>query len=225
MTLRVMVVLRGARRGEQKGILVTMAPSELDRICRVAKEWSVDLTSETAARLGHFCAILLEWNQRVNLTGARSLDDLLMNHLPDSFIAARFIANGALVVDIGSGGGLPSIPFAILRPDCKLTLVEPRGRRVAFLNTAVRTCGCGHASVIQCRSEVLARGSYEVAMSRATFEPGTWLEVGRELVKDGGRVIAFSTTEVACEGMRLADSVGYHVGRDAARWAGLFVRT
>jgi 16S rRNA (guanine527-N7)-methyltransferase len=202
-----------------------MVPSELERISCVAKEWSVDLTAETAARLGRFCAILLEWNKRVNLTGATSLDDLLAEHLPDSFIAARLISEAASVVDIGAGGGLPGIPLAILRPDCKFTLVEPRGRRVAFLNTAARLCGCGQTKVIQCRSEEMAKGGHDVAMSRATFAPETWLELGRELVGASGHVLSFSTVEVASASMRLAGSVSYRVGRGVERWVGLFDKT
>ena len=201
-----------------------MGPSELDKISCVAKEWSVDLAADTAARLGRFCAVLLEWNRRVNLTGAKSLDDLLVEHLPDSFIAARLIAEAASVVDIGSGGGLPSIPLAILRPDCRLTLVEPRGKRVAFLNTATRLCGCGKTSVVQCRSEEVESGGYDVAMSRATFAPDAWLELGKELVGGSGHVLVFSTVKVECRTMRLAESVSYRVGRGVPRWSGLFVK-
>src|ERR1019366_7288965 len=90
-----------------------MAPNPDEQIFRLAKEWAVDLAAETAARVGRFCAVLLEWNNRVNLTGAKSLADLLAEHVPDSFVAARLIPENASVIDIGSGGGLPGIPLAI----------------------------------------------------------------------------------------------------------------
>jgi 16S rRNA (guanine527-N7)-methyltransferase len=201
-----------------------MAPNEHEGICRLAEEWSVELEAEGAARLERFCALLLEWNKRVNLTGARGFDDLLAEHLPDSFVAARLIPPEASVVDIGSGGGLPSIPLAILRADCRLMLVEPRGKRVAFLNTAVRTCGCRNASVVQGRSEDLVSDGHDLAMSRATFAPGDWLELGTALVGPGARVLVFSTAEVSSKAMRLESGVSYRVGQGSPRWAGVFVR-
>src|SRR5664279_3344709 len=201
-----------------------MAPNQDEQMFRLAKEWSVDLDDEAAVRIGHFCAVLLEWNKRVNLTGAKNLDDLLAEHVPDSFVAAKLIPENASVIDIGSGGGLPGIPLAILRADCRFKLVEPRGKRVAFLNTVVRTCGCRNANVMQARSEELAGGGYDVAMSRATFAPENWLELGRGLVGPCGQVLVFSTAEMTSEAMRLGEGVSYRAGRGAPRWAGLFGR-
>jgi 16S rRNA (guanine527-N7)-methyltransferase len=201
-----------------------MAPNPDEQIFRLAKEWAVDLAAETAARVGRFCAVLLEWNKRVNLTGARSLADLLAEHVPDSFVAARLIPENASVIDIGSGGGLPGIPLAILRADCRFKLVEPRGKRVAFLNTAVRTCGCRNVSVLQARSEELEGGGYDVAMSRATFAPEDWLQLGSELVGARGQVLVFSTAELASEATRLGEGVSYRSGQGTPRWAGLFGR-
>ena len=209
-------------RGGQTAIVEAMAPNGDEEICRLAKEWSVDVASETAGRLGRFCGILLEWNKRVNLTGAQSLEVLLAEHLPDSFVAARLIPENACVVDIGSGGGLPGIPLAILRPDCRFDLVEPRGRRVAFLNTACRMCECRNTGVTQARSEELKSRSYDVAMSRATFAPEEWLRLGRELVGAHGKVLVLSTSGIASEAMRLGENVSYRVGSGAPRWAGLF---
>jgi 16S rRNA (guanine527-N7)-methyltransferase len=200
-----------------------MAPNGSDKICRLAREWSVDLATESEGRVSRFCEVLLEWNKRVNLTGAQSFDDLLAEHLPDSFVAAQLVPPDASVVDIGSGGGLPGIPLAILRPDCHVTLVEPRGRRVAFLNTAARTCECRNVSIVQVRSEELGSHGYDLAMSRATFAPDRWVEVGTELIGAGGHVLVFSTAGITSKAMRLAKSVAYRVGNNTPRWAGLFV--
>jgi 16S rRNA (guanine527-N7)-methyltransferase len=200
-----------------------MESDERGEIFRLAREWSVDVTVEMVARLERFCAVLLEWNKRVNLTGARNFDDLEGEHLPDSFAAARLIPPNSRVVDVGSGGGLPAVPLAILRPDCSLTLVEPRGRRVAFLNTAVRTCACRNIRVVQGRSDDKGMGGFDLATSRATFVPEEWLELGKDLVGRPGRVLVFTTAEMSSGSARLVGSFDYRLRSGATRWAGLFL--
>src|SRR5450631_204870 len=98
-------------------------------VLNLAHRWLFSLTTDAAERVCLYFRRLLEWNVRVNLTGARSMVDLIGNHLPDSFAVSRFVPVGSDVVDVGSGGGLPAIPFSIIRPDCRVTLLEPRAKR------------------------------------------------------------------------------------------------
>src|SRR6185295_9811748 len=106
----------------------------------------------------------------INLTGARTLDELAADHLPDAFALAEAVPPGAALVDVGSGGGLPALPFAVLRPDVRLTLVEPRAKRVAFLRTAVRELGLA-GELVAGHAADLPAGAFDVAASRATFPP------------------------------------------------------
>src|SRR5436853_71284 len=109
--------------------------------------FQVPVSAEQHIRLHRFYELLLVWNRQINLTGARSLDELLSEHLPDSFALSRLVPQSASVADVGSGGGLPAIPFALLRPDASLTLFETRAKRVAFLRTAIRELGVGSARI------------------------------------------------------------------------------
>ncbi len=168
-------------------------------------------------QLVRFFSLLLEWNRGINLTGADSLAVLASDHLPDSLALLALVPPGARVVDVGSGGGLPALPFAILRPDCALTLVEPRAKRAAFLRTAVRQLGLA-VQVSGSRGEDLAAGQppvFEVAMSRATFAPPAWLALGRRLVVAGGRVLTFVATPPA-ELDPPTDAIVYQVGQPGA---------
>lgn len=175
-------------------------------------------------RIGEFVRLLLKWNVRINLTGARSAEDVVGEHLIDSFAMAGFVPEGARVVDVGSGGGLPAIPLAILRPECFVTMVEPRGKRVAFLRTAVRELGCGHSEVVHGRVDSIPRHVYGVAGSRATFEVSQWLEVARDLVVRDGRIVAFASSAVpAVSGLALSASVSYLTSGGGRRWAGAYV--
>jgi 16S rRNA (guanine527-N7)-methyltransferase len=148
------------------------------------------LSGSEQSRVLEFFGLLLTWNARINLTGARSLLELIEEHLPDSLALDQLIPQAARVIDVGAGGGLPALPLALLRPDVTLTLVEPRAKRVAFLRTAVRVLGLA-AEVLPTRVEDLEPGGHDLASSRATFSPPEWLELGRTLVRPGGAVALF----------------------------------
>src|SRR5262249_13196661 len=128
---------------------------------------------------------------------------LLAEHYPDAFALARRLDGPARVVDVGSGGGLPALPLALLRPGLDLVLCEPIAKKVSFLRTAVRALELGErVQVEQRRAEELVAGPqrFDVAMSRATFEPEAWLALGRQLVIPGGRVFVLTVPGSAIPG-------------------------
>lgn len=162
----------------------------------LAAEWGVPCDPAQAEQVDAFMALLLTWNARINLTGAHSRDGVIAEHLPDAFALASRLPAPAAVVDVGSGGGLPALPLAILRPTLSISLVEPIAKKVAFLRTAVRDLGLGtQVTIVLGRGEQLATASparFDVAISRATFAPAAWLVLGRHLVRPGGRVFALA---------------------------------
>jgi 16S rRNA (guanine527-N7)-methyltransferase len=196
-------------------------------VSALARQWMLPLEEERARRLALYLGELLRWNQRLNLTGARGARELIGEHLPDSFALSRLCPEGADVVDVGSGGGLPAIPFAILRPDCRVTLVEPRAKRVAFLNTAVRSCECRSVAVLRCRGEELPARSFSLATSRATFRPLVWLELAPSLLGPGGRAIVLAAGPLAAppSAGKLVDSFEYRTESGAPRWSGSYCFT
>jgi 16S rRNA (guanine527-N7)-methyltransferase len=198
----------------------------LEAISAQAGTWGVAVTPSQVEGIVGFFAEMVRWNARVNLTGASSVEELIGDHLPDSFALARLVPAGARVVDVGAGGGLPGVPFALLRPDCRTTLVEPRAKRCAFLSTAKRMVGgAALLEVARCRHDKLPRQAFGVASSRATFAVAEWVAVGLALVQPGGRVIVFAANQVALPGEAcvLADSVEYTTISGVRRWAGAFV--
>jgi 16S rRNA (guanine527-N7)-methyltransferase len=170
-----------------------------------------------------FFDLLLTWNARINLTGAASRADLVGEHLGDSLAMAHLVPAGARVLDIGSGGGLPAIPFALLRPDVSLTLVEPRAKRAAFLRTAVREMKLAAAEVLVLRLEAMPPRPVDLATSRATFPPGEWLAKARPLAP---RVILFATGRSDLgERPGLEAEVDYQTASGHPRWTALFRST
>lgn len=203
------------------------AAAAIQGIGTLAKEWAVSMSGEQVEAIAGYFELLLQWNARVNLTGADGLEALLAEHLPDSFALARLAPASASVVDVGAGGGLPGVPFAVLRPDCQTTLLEPRAKRTAFLAAAKRQIGrTATFEVVRGRDEDLASGGYDMAASRATFQVEEWLRVAARLIRPGGRVIVFATGPVAAtsSGFELLEGVPYRTGWKAPRWVGSYVR-
>src|SRR5262249_12738822 len=141
-------------------------------------------------------------------------------HFDDAFVLATALSGPAEVVDVGSGGGLPAVPLAVLRPALRLTLVEATAKKAAFLRTVVREPDLGdRASVDARRAEALvaAHASFDAALSRAALPPADWVDLGVRLVHPGGRVLVLSSTELALEhpALRILTKRPYAGGR---RW-------
>jgi 16S rRNA (guanine527-N7)-methyltransferase len=117
--------------------------------------------------------LLLKWNRTYNLLGAGTGDALVQDHLLDSLatlpVLTRWLpSSGANLLDVGSGAGLPGIVLAIMLDDLRITLVEPNGKKAAFLRQAVARCKLRNVSVAESRIEDLA-----VATTRISKAPGT----------------------------------------------------
>lgn len=168
-----------------------------------AAAWNTACDDAQLAALLSYAESLLRWNARINLTAARSMDVLVAEHFIDAFALARKLEQPARVIDVGSGGGLPAIPLAVLRPSLSATLVEPIAKKAAFLRTAIRELGLGdRASVHVGRGEAIAKETpraFDVAISRATLAPARWLPLGAKLVRPGGRVFALTTADALPE--------------------------
>ena len=117
-------------------------------------------------RLARFLAELDQWRGRVNLTGRLSAEELV-GHTAESLAGERFLPARARVADIGTGGGFPGVPLAIVRADLEVTWVEPREKRAAFLRHVQRSIPVENASVSATRFEDLPHGGFDVATSRA----------------------------------------------------------
>jgi 16S rRNA (guanine527-N7)-methyltransferase len=156
-----------------------------------ARASSIPLSPATLAALAGYLAELDRWRGKVNLTGRLSAAELA-DHALESIAPVPLIPQGARVVDIGSGGGFPAIPIAAARPDVSMTMVEPRGKKAAFLRHASRTLGLGKARVLEIGIESLSGGPFSVATTRALGELAG--RVGQaSFLESGGLLLAWTT--------------------------------
>jgi 16S rRNA (guanine527-N7)-methyltransferase len=169
-----------------------------ERIAALAASWDVPCSEAQAGSLLGYAELLLRWSARINLTAARTVGVLIADHFPDAFALARQLDQRAQqLVDVGSGGGLPALPLALIRPQLSILLCEPIAKKGAFLATAIRELGLGgRVELIATRGERLAEdrpAAFDVAISRATLPPEKWLPLGVRLVRPGGRVFVLTT--------------------------------
>ena len=124
------------------------------------------LSSQQTTQLYEHYVLLIQWNQRMNLTSLRPGAEMVPRHYGESLFFATHlpITSPVSIADIGSGPGFPGVPLAVLLPDCRVTLVESNQRKAVFLKEATRTLP--NVSVIAKRAEELDT-SFDWVISRA----------------------------------------------------------
>lgn len=161
--------------------------------------------------IARWLELLVEWNARIDLTAARSDDDLVELMLADALVLAPRLPDRARVVDVGTGAGAPGLAIALLRPDLAVTLVEPLAKRTAFLRTVVGTLDRTDVAIVSAKGEALATqrpDAFDVAISRATLAPAAWVPLGLRLAPSCWTLLARDEPPVV-EGAAIADDVAY----------------
>lgn len=145
------------------------------------------LPEGVAPRLGAYLDLLAAWNARINLTGAVSPEARVERLVAEVLPAAAWIEGGSLL-DIGSGNGSPGLVLALLSPAVGATLLEPRGKRWAFLREAARTVGRSDVEVLRLRHDQYPGPPAATATLRALALPLASLG---GVVAPGGRLLVF----------------------------------
>ena len=143
---------------------------------------------EKGAETIRYAEMLGTWGIERGLIGPKEGDRIWDRHIANCVPVSTLIPQGASVVDIGSGAGLPGIVIALARPDTQVTLVEPLQRRVDFLNEVVAELKLP-ITVIRGKAET-TRGSFDVVTSRAVAPLPKLLPMVRHLIKSGGSLLA-----------------------------------
>ena len=181
----------------------------------------VELSAASRDHIATWLDLMMAWNARMDLTAAKTEDDLVELMLADALVLAAKIPSGVSVVDVGSGAGAPGLALALARPDLRMALIEPLGKRVSFLRTVLGTVGRTDVRLERARGEdAIARGeTWNVAISRATLAPAAWLAMGARLTSRPGSVwilVANDDTPTIADGV-LAETVVYEkTGADGA---------
>ena len=164
--------------------MTTAAPPTLsaETIRRALGEFQLAANDQQVLQIQQYIKILLQWNEKINLTAIRDPLEILNRHFCESMYAAAAVPveNGRLA-DVGSGGGFPGIPLKIIRPDLQVFLIESNIKKATFLAEVIRELGLTDARVIVSRYEELGEevAPLDFACSRALGEFSAFLEWAR----------------------------------------------
>ena len=160
------------------------------------KDYGINLNDENEKKLGLFYDFLTEYNKKVNLTSITEEKEVWIKHFLDSVIGEKFFEKNSSVIEIGSGGGFPSIPLKIIRSDLSFTLCDSTGKKCEYLKEAVKYLGLENVEVVCARAEDLGknpvfREKFDVVTARAVARLNTLSEYCLPLCKVGGKFVAY----------------------------------
>lgn len=175
-----------------------MAPRDFPtRLTRRAGRAGLFIHEELVERLEKFYSLLARWNQKINLTALSDPDEAIDRLFLEPLLAARYLPQGEItVMDVGSGGGSPAIPLALAAPRVRMTMVEVKARKSAFLREAIRQVPIERAQVETSRAEELLtrtelHEAFDVLTMRAVRVEGKTLNTLQAFLKPGGALLLF----------------------------------
>jgi 16S rRNA (guanine527-N7)-methyltransferase len=155
-----------------------------DLLRRGLERLGIAVEEKVLARLVIYCLELEKWNRKINLVARNTrLDDIVDKHFLDSLtlvpILDRLAPANSSLLDVGSGAGFPGLVLKIVRPGCRVVLLEPREKRVAFLRHVIRRTGLKDIEVAAARVEEgrAAEQKYSVITGRAVADVATFLNM------------------------------------------------
>lgn len=173
-----------------------------DRMKKKLYDNSVELSQKSFEKMDDYAGLLVEWNQKMNLTAITEPEEMENKHFIDSLLFAKQPEISGKIVDVGSGAGFPGMVAKIYKPELDVTLIEPTGKRVRFLENLIQELGL-QVSVVKERAEEAARKSwretFDVATARAVAALPVLCEYCLPLVKVGGFMVAMKGSDVMGE--------------------------
>lgn len=191
-----------------------------DLFARCAAPYGVEVTPELTERLGTYARLLVEWNEKMNLTAITDPVGIAVKHFADSLTVASLLPDGEFsLIDVGTGAGFPGVPLALLRPDCRLTLLDSLNKRLVFLEEVCRAVELPvtlvHARAEEGGRRVDLREQYDVAVARAVAALPVLSEYCLPFVKVGGKFLALKGPDADRERSEAARGIGVLGGKVA----------
>ena len=164
---------------------------------KAVASYGMELTEQQTSQFVRYYELLLEWNEKMNLTAITEPKEVAVKHMADSLSAYQpeLFIDGAKVLDVGTGAGFPGLPLKIFAPEIKLTLMDSLNKRVNFLQTVVAELGLQEVECVHARAEEGARDrrfreQFDIVVSRAVARLPVLAEYALPFVKQGGCFLA-----------------------------------
>lgn len=175
-----------------------------EKIKEYAKEIGILLDEKQIKQFYQYQQILLEWNEKINLTAIIQQEEIILKHFIDSLTIVKYIEKNKRLIDVGTGAGFPAIPLKIIREDMEIVLLDALNKRILFLNEVIHQLKLSKIQTMHARVEDLGknkkyRESFDYATSRAVANLATLSEYLMPLVKLNGICICMKGSSVGDE--------------------------
>lgn len=172
---------------------------------KIFSSYQIELTDVQMERFQQYYDLLVEWNQKINLTAITEYEEVIKKHFLDScLLLCKYsceLFKGKRMIDVGTGAGFPGIPLALLLPETQFTLVDSLNKRVEFLSLVIQTLQLENVEVYHGRAEDLGRDEhfreqYDYCVSRAVAELPLLLEYCSPFIKVNGRLLLYKSKKM-----------------------------
>jgi len=155
---------------------------------------NINLTDKQIKQFYDYMQLLLEWNEKINLTAITEVDDIILKHFLDSVTINSWISENSKIIDVGTGAGFPGIPIHILYDNIETCLLDSLNKRILFLQDVINKLGLNNIKAIHGRAEEKAqeksyREKYDIVVSRAVAPLNILSEYCLPFAKKNGKFI------------------------------------
>ncbi len=164
------------------------------------QKMGIDINKEQIRKFSRYLELLLQWNQKINLTSLKAPQEIIIKHFLDSIscvkgINKHFDTKEISVIDVGTGAGFPGIPIKIICPSIRLFLLEARNKKTIFLEKVADEMNFQKVKILNGRAEIFGKSAdyrekYDIVVSRAVARLTVLSEYCLPLVRVGGLFVA-----------------------------------
>lgn len=171
-----------------------------NKMKELAEQINISLSVEQLGKFYRYMELLVEWNEKINLTAITEPEEIILKHFIDSITIKKYIENKEKIIDVGTGAGFPGIPLSIIDTELQITLVDSLNKRLIFLKNVIEELELKNVEIIHSRAEELGqnnnhREKYDIATSRAVANLATLSEYLIPFVKTGGKTICMKASD------------------------------
>lgn len=197
------------------------------RFSNLCEQNGILLDDVMLERFDTYARLLVEWNEKMNLTAITEPKEIELKHFLDSLMLIKYfdLQNVSKAIDVGAGAGFPSMPILIYKPEIQFTLLDSLNKRLTFLSTVNSELGLD-AKLVHSRAEVSGqeenyREKYDLATARAVAPMNVLSEYCIPFVKEGGAFVALkgsnddvseASNAIEMLGGRLESNISYELG-------------
>lgn len=176
----------------------------IEILCKECKTQDIEITEGQAKKLETYKDLLLEWNEKMNLTAITDEYEIIIKHFVDCLECTKMIKDEKNIIDVGTGAGFPGMVLAIYYDNIEFTLLDALNKRLIFLQDVVEKLNLKNVKIVHGRAEEIARKDdfkeqYDASVSRAVAQLPVLLEYTSPFVKVGGKCIVMKGDNVEDE--------------------------